>query len=72
MALARGGDAVRVFAAIAALVLTPAALVLLGDRVNGRRSGPPKPVERQFWYRSTKFVLRRALPIGLAVVALLG
>ncbi|MFI2838813.1 MMPL family transporter [Mycolicibacterium sp. PDY-3] len=68
---AYAGVATVVFAAIAALVLTPAALVLLGDRVNGRRSGPPKPVERQFWYRSTKFVLRRALPIGLAVVALL-
>ncbi|AHC23946.1 MULTISPECIES: MMPL family transporter [Mycobacteriaceae] len=68
---AYAGVATVVFAAIAALVLTPAALVLLGDRVKGRRSGPPKPVEQQFWYRSTKFVLRRALPIGLAVVALL-
>jgi RND superfamily putative drug exporter len=28
-------------------------------------------VEQQFWYRSTKFVMRRAVPIGLAVVALL-
>ncbi|MGU3651914.1 MMPL family transporter [Mycolicibacterium sp. A43C] len=68
---AYAGVATVVFAAIAALVLTPAALVLLGDRVKGRRSGPPKPIEQQFWYRSTKFVLRRALPIGLAVVALL-
>jgi RND superfamily putative drug exporter len=30
-----------------------------------------KPVEQLFWYRSTKFVTRRAIPIGLAVVALL-
>ena len=30
-----------------------------------------KPVEQLFWYRSTKFVMRRWAPIGLAVVALL-
>jgi putative drug exporter of the RND superfamily len=30
-----------------------------------------RPVEQQFWYRSTKFVMARALPIGLAVIALL-
>jgi RND superfamily putative drug exporter len=28
-------------------------------------------VHQQFWYRSTKFVMRHALPIGLAVVTLL-
>ena len=31
----------------------------------------PKPVEQLFWYRSTKFVMRRSIPIGFAVVALL-
>jgi len=30
-----------------------------------------KPVEQMFWYRSTKFVMRRSIPIGLAIVALL-
>ena len=30
-----------------------------------------KPVEQLFWYRSSKFVMRRWAPIGLAVVALL-
>jgi RND superfamily putative drug exporter len=59
-----------VFAALAALVLTPAAIVLLGDRLRGR-AGHSKPVERQFWYRSTRFVLRRPVAIGLAVVTLL-
>jgi RND superfamily putative drug exporter len=71
------------FAALAAVVVTPAAIVLLGDRLNAmdarrlarrllRRPAPVRrPVEAQFWYRSTKFVLRRALPLGLAVVALL-
>ncbi len=68
---AYAGVATVVFAAIAALVLTPAAIVLLGDRVKGRRAREPKPVEAQFWYRSTTFVLRRAVPIGVAVVVLL-
>ena len=71
------------FAAIAALVVTPAAIVLLGDRLNSldvrrlarrllRRPEPvPRPIEQRFWYRSTKVVMRRAIPIGLAVVAFL-
>jgi uncharacterized membrane protein YdfJ with MMPL/SSD domain len=69
--------------AIAAVVVTPAAIVLLGDRLNAldvrrlvrRTLGRPAPARRayaqQFWYRSTKFVARHALPVGLAVVALL-
>jgi uncharacterized membrane protein YdfJ with MMPL/SSD domain len=69
--------------AIAAVVMTPAAIVLLGDRLNAldvrrllrRARRRPQPshrsLEPQFWYRSTKFVTRRALPIGLAVTALL-
>ena len=77
------GIATVAFTAIAAVVMTPAAIVLLGDRLNAldvrrlvrrmRRRQEPirRPVERQFWYRSTKFVTRRALPVGLAVVALL-
>lgn len=67
---AYAGVATVVFAAVAALVLTPAAIVLLGDRI-GRTKPGGRPVEQQFWYRSTTFVLRRAVPIGLAVVALL-
>jgi RND superfamily putative drug exporter len=71
------------FAALAAVVVTPAAIVLLGDRLNAldarrlarrmlHRPDPVhRPVEAQFFYRSTKFVLRRALPLGLAVVVLL-
>jgi uncharacterized membrane protein YdfJ with MMPL/SSD domain len=63
--------------------VTPAAIVLLGDRLDsldarrlirrilGRPEPVQKPVERQFWYRSTKLVMRRAVPIGLAVVTLL-
>ena len=77
------GIATVAFTAIAAVVMTPAVIVLLGDRLNAldvrrlvrrmRRRQEPirRPVEREFWYRSTKFVTRRALPVGLAVVALL-
>ncbi|BBZ27392.1 membrane protein [Mycolicibacterium madagascariense] len=65
------GIATVAFTAIAAVVVTPAAIVLLGDRVIGGRASVPTTVERQFWYRTTTFVMRRALPVGLAVVAVL-
>ena len=77
------GIATVAFTAIAAVVITPAAIVLLGDRLNaldvrrlarrirGRPAPVRPPVEHEFWYRSTKFVIRRAVPIGLAVVTLL-
>jgi uncharacterized membrane protein YdfJ with MMPL/SSD domain len=78
---AYAGVATVAFVAVAAIVVTPAAIVLLGPRLDSldvrrlarrvlRRPDPvPKPVERLFWYRSTKFAMRGALPIGLAVVA---
>ena len=77
------GIATVALTAIAAVVITPAAIVLLGHRLNTldvrrlarrilRRPEPvARPVERQFWYRSTRFVMRRAIVIGSAVVALL-
>ncbi|MBP1816720.1 MMPL family transporter [Mycobacterium sp. OAE908] len=80
---AYAGIAVVVFAAIAAIVVAPAAIALLGDRLDSldarrlarwvfRRPDPvPKPIEQNFWYRSTKIVMRRAVPIGIAIVALL-
>ncbi len=80
---AYAGVATVAFVAVAAIVVTPAAIVLLGPRLDSldvrrltrrvlRRPDPvAKPVEQMFWYRSTKFVMRRAAPIGLAVVALL-
>lgn len=73
--------------AIASVVVTPAAIALLGSRLDsldgrrvlhrvlhGQRSfrdHAHKPLEQQFWYRSTRFVLRHALPVGLSVVALM-
>jgi RND superfamily putative drug exporter len=80
---AYAGVATVAFVAVAAVVVTPAAIVLLGPRLDAvdvrrlgrrllRRPDPvPKPVERLFWYRSTKVVMRGALPIGLAVVTAL-
>ena len=71
---AYAGVAVVVFAALATLILTPAILTVLGDRVDalkiGRRRAEPAPQDSLF-YRLTRAVLRRAVPIGLALVALL-
>ena len=81
--LAYAGIATVAFAAAAAVIVTPAMIVLLGDRLDSldirrllrralnRPEPNPKPVERQFWYRSTKFVMRRAVTIGLTVTAFL-
>ncbi|ORA23059.1 MMPL family transporter [Mycobacterium aquaticum] len=77
--LAYAGVATVTFAAVVAVVVTPAAIVLLGTRLDAldvrrllRRSpSVARPVEQQYWYRSTRFVMRHAFSIGLAVVALL-
>ena len=80
---AYAGIATVAFAAAAAVIVTPAAIVVLGDRLDsydirrlirrilGRAEPAHTPVERQFWYRSTKFVMGRAVPIGTVIVALL-
>jgi RND superfamily putative drug exporter len=80
---AYAGIAVVLFAAVAAIVVAPAAIALLGDRLDSldarrlarwvfsRPDPVRKPIEQNFWYRSTKFVMRRAVPIGLAIIALL-
>ncbi|HEX4392906.1 MAG TPA: MMPL family transporter [Mycobacterium sp.] len=73
--------------AVAAVVVTPAAIALLGPRLDAMdahhlarrvlprvkwwRDHADKPVDSLFWYRSTKFVLRHAVPAGSAIVALL-
>jgi RND superfamily putative drug exporter len=84
---AYAGVAVVAFAASAAIVVTPATIVLLGDRLdslNFRRllrkihgrpvnpQGPQRlPVQRWFWYRWTKAVMRHAIPIVVGVTAVL-
>ena len=62
---AYAGVATVAFAAFAAIVITPAAIMVLGDRLDSldvrrlirhvlRRPEPlPRPIEQQFWYRST-------------------
>jgi RND superfamily putative drug exporter len=77
------GIAVVAFTAVASLVVTPAAIVLLGERLDSldvrrfarRALGRPEPVRRSikemFWYRWTKAAMRRPIPIGLAIIALL-
>ncbi|MBX7432235.1 MMPL family transporter [Mycobacterium sp. Y57] len=80
---AYAGVATVAFAAAAALVVTPAALAVLGARLDAldvgrlarrllrRPAAPVAPVEQRFWYRLATAVMRRALPLGLAVVVLL-
>jgi RND superfamily putative drug exporter len=80
---AYAGVATVTFAAAAAIVVTPAALVLLCDRLDaldvrrlarralGRAEPQPMPVEQRFWYRSASCVMHKAVPLGLAGVALL-
>ncbi|SGD83074.1 MMPL family transporter [Mycobacterium tuberculosis] len=81
--LVYAGVATVAFVATASIVITPAAIVLLGPRLDaldvrrlvrrllGRPDPVHKPVKQLFWYRSSKFVMRRWLPVGTAVVALL-
>jgi putative drug exporter of the RND superfamily len=80
---AYAGVALVAFAAVAAIVVTPAAIVLMGGRLDsldlgrlgrrllGRPAPTPRPIEQIFFYRSTKFVIRHAIAIGLTVIAVL-
>lgn len=77
------GVAVVLAAVGASVVLLPAALMLLGDRVNAldlrkplRRMlgrGEPKPVraEDSGWYRLVTWVMRHAAPVAIVATALL-
>jgi len=78
---AYAGIAVVALATVAALTLLPAVLTLIGPRIDAldlrhglrrllRRPEPaPKPVEQGFWYRFAHGVMKRALPVGVLVVA---
>jgi RND superfamily putative drug exporter len=83
---AYAGIAVVALATIAALVLLPAVLTLIGTRVDAldlragvrrllRRPVPVvpvmQPVEQGFWYRFATGVMKRAVPVGLLVTAVL-
>jgi RND superfamily putative drug exporter len=77
--MAYAGVAAVGFAAIAAMVVAPAAIVLLGDRLNAldvrklirRASRGDHPVEERTLYRTTRFVMRHPILVATTVVAVL-
>nr|WP_246372213.1 MMPL family transporter [Gordonia humi] len=80
---AYAGVGVVAVALIAALIVTPALLMVLGDRVDAldaragirrllRRPAPvARPIEETAWYRLSRWVLRRAVPVAIIVPVLL-
>ncbi len=67
-----GGALVVLFAALISLTVLPAILTLLGTRVNSlspaflkrRADADARPAESGFWYRLSRLVMRRPLPIA--------
>jgi uncharacterized membrane protein YdfJ with MMPL/SSD domain len=67
-----GGALVALFAALISLTVLPAVLTLLGSRVNAgapkflqrRAEADARPAEDGFWYRLSRFVMRRPLPVA--------
>lgn len=68
---------VTALAAVSSVVVAPALIVLLGDRLDmwslrtRNRQKPAKAITEHFLYRSTDRVMRRAAPVGLMVVVFL-
>jgi RND superfamily putative drug exporter len=62
-----GGSLVALFAALISLTVLPAVLTLLGTRINAfaprflqrRAEADARPAEQGFWYRLSRFVMRR-------------
>ena len=75
------GIAVVALTALAALVIAPAAIVVLGDRIDALdlrplarrmvRRPPPQRLEDGFWYRTARFAIRHAAVVAVAVTVLL-
>ncbi len=67
-----GGSLVAVLAALISLTVLPAVLTLLGSRVNAlaprflqrRAEADARPDEHGFWYRLSRLVMRRPIPIA--------
>jgi len=74
-----GGSLVALFAAGVALVILPAVLSILGPRVNAlaprflqrRAERDATPAQHGFWYRLSRFVMRRPIPIATLSAAAL-
>src|SRR5262249_15018397 len=70
--LGYAGVAVVAMAAVASVVITPAAIVFLGRRLDSPRlRRTPRAVTAGFWYRWTKAVLRRPVGTAAMVIAIL-
>jgi len=67
-----GGSLVALLAALISLTVLPAVLTLLGTRVNSlsprflrrRAEADARPDAQGFWYRLSRFVMRRPVPIA--------
>jgi RND superfamily putative drug exporter len=67
-----GGALVALFAALISLTVLPAVLTLLGNRVNAgapkflqrRAEADARPAHEGFWYRLSRFVMRRPVPVA--------
>lgn len=67
-----GGSLVALFAALISLTVLPAVLTLLGTRVNAgapkflqrRAEADARPAQAGFWYRLSRFVMRRPIPVA--------
>jgi uncharacterized membrane protein YdfJ with MMPL/SSD domain len=74
-----GGSLVALFAALISLTVLPAVLTLLGSRVNAgaprflqrRAEADTRPDEQGFWYRLSRFVMRRPGPVATVSALLL-
>jgi RND superfamily putative drug exporter len=74
-----GGSLVALFAMLISLTVLPAILTLLGDRVNSlspsflrrRAEADARPDSTGFWYRLSRFVMRRPIPVATVSAALL-
>jgi uncharacterized membrane protein YdfJ with MMPL/SSD domain len=74
-----GGSLVALFAAAVALIVLPAILSILGPRVNAlsprflqrRAERDATPTRQGFWYRLSRFVMRRPIPVATLSAALL-
>ncbi|HWO16333.1 MAG TPA: efflux RND transporter permease subunit [Solirubrobacterales bacterium] len=74
-----GGSLAALLAAAVSLTVLPAVLTLLGTRVNSlaprflqrRAEADARPDEQGFWYRLSRFVMRRPVPVATLSALLL-